>query len=106
MEALTSRTYIGAKEARERGLLAGRTARCECGRTCPSGGTAPGYTEIPFFQYRGLGSQEAEETCVCGKYRVAHGAHAANQGRYACDDFRLRGPSEFDSFYCGCRGWD
>lgn len=108
-EALTRRTYIGSKEARERGLLAGRQARCDCGRTCPSDGTAPGYTEIPFFQYWGPGSEKAEEQCGnpgCGKYRVAHGPDAPHGGRYACAEFRQREPDQFDSFYCGHAGWE
>lgn len=106
-EALTKRAYIGAREAKERGLLAGRQARCDCGRTCPSDGTAPGYTEIPFFQYWGPGSEKAERQCAsCGKYEVAHGPAAPHGGRYACAEWRQRQPDEFDSFYCGCRGWD
>lgn len=88
-------------EAKALGLLSGRQARCSCGATCPSDGTAPGYKDIPFFTYRGPGSKEARESCVCGYYREAHG-----KPNIRCDDFRPRGPAEFDSFYCGCRGWD
>ncbi len=91
MTALTTRTYVGAKEARERGLLAGRQARCSCGQTCASDGAAPGFIDVPFFEYWGPGSMKAEEQCVCGYYRAAHGK---------------REPDQFDSFYCGCRGWD
>lgn len=105
-QALPRRAYIGVNEARSRGLLAGRSARCECGRTCPSDGAPRGHTEPPFLQYWGAGSEKAEEQCVCGKYRVAHGPDAPHQGQYACAEFRQRQPDEFDSFYCGCRGWD
>lgn len=100
-EALPIRTYVGAKEARERGLLAGRMAKCSCGALCPSDGAPRGYTEAPFFQYWGPGSEKAEEQCVCGYYRVAHG-----KPHIPCTEFRQRQPDEFDSFYCGCRGWD
>lgn len=99
--AFAVRTYVGLKEARERGLLTGREARCSCGRTCPSDGTVPGFTDVPFLQYWGPGSEKAEEQCVCGYYRVAHG-----KPHIKCTEFRQREPDRFDSFYCGCRGWD
>lgn len=100
--------FINSSEARSQGLLAGRQARCDCGKLCPSDGPAPGFKgEAPFFVYRGPGSKEALDTCRCGYASVAHTPEVRARNRaLKCETFEARGPSEFDSFYCGCRGCD
>jgi len=82
-----------------------RQARCECGRVNPSSEALPGYKSLPFFEYRGPGSLHATAICKCGYYASAH-AEQPGRKRFACDAFESRGAHEFDSFYCGCRGWD
>lgn len=97
---------ITTAQARERGLLAGRRARCTCGYTCNSDASDSGYTELPFLEYWGPGSKKATEQCKCGYYRAAHTPEAFRGRGIACKTFECREPDEFDSFYCGCRGWD
>lgn len=86
--------------------LAGRCARCVCGKTTPSD------PSLIFFEYRGTGSRVGTETCRhCGYYEVAHkpGGNSAVKGyrnEHICHGFESRGAFEFDSFYCGCGGWD
>jgi hypothetical protein len=78
-----------------------RMARCSCGKTEPSSDKA----QLAFFEFRGVGSKEATETCRhCGYHAVAH--QPEHPRRVACLDFEPRGPQEFDLFYCGCRGWE
>ena len=83
--------------------LSGRLARCSCGNTQPSS------ISLAFFEYLGAGSREALEHCKCGYEVKVHSlprplpTHL--RGRL-CDTFTARGPSEFDRYYCGCRGWD
>lgn len=100
--------FINAGAAREQGLLAGRQARCECGALRPSDGPAIGFKgELPFFVYRGEGSREALDICRCGYATAAHTPEVRSRNRaLTCETFEPRGPHEFDSFYCGCRGWD
>jgi hypothetical protein len=90
-----------------------RTARCYCGAERPSS------PSLAFFEFRGDGSDFAKH-CTCGYAECAHDpAHmetlvhgrdgkrrptVVESGR--CDGFTPRGGAEFDSFYCGCRGWD
>ena len=83
--------------------LEGRIARCGCGQERPSAHS------LPFFQYRGEGSRDAQERCKqCGKYEVAHhpGCSAVSPDQYERHPFEPHGPFEFDGFYCGCSGWD
>lgn len=80
--------------------LAGREARCQCGRTKPSDPD-----RLAFFEYRGPGSREVTETCECGYHKVAHEI-PDRAARLKCKAFKVRGPREFDLFYCGCRGWE
>lgn len=75
--------------------LAGRIAKCGCGATQPS--DSP---DLAFFEYRWPGSRSATDQCVCGYYRMAHGAP-----HIKCSDFQPRG-DQHDLYYCGCRGWD
>lgn len=95
----------GADEVAEQQLnLEGRKAKCSCGRTVDSS------TSLPFFEFKGEGSRFATGICKCGYHECAH--HYSESR--VCKDpvecphggFTPRGPAEFDSFYCGCRGWD
>ena len=88
----------------------GREARCAyCQLVKPSN------ADLAFFEYRGPGSTYAAEHCVCGFGPKAHELReypdrsrpTSNSREYAsCDTFKARGPALYDSFYCGCRGWD
>ena len=90
--------------------LTGRLAKCSCGRTVPSD-----LKQCAFFEYCGPGSRVAAESCKCGYAFVAHTVEGMarnvpsnrktviEQGK--CSGFVARGPLEFDSYYCGCRGW-
>lgn len=88
--------------------LNGRLARCHCGKLEPSS------LDLAFFEYRGEGSPHATTVCVCGFHYVAHIAEgvARNIDKRTvidtgeCSGFVARGAATFDSFYCGCDGWD
>lgn len=84
--------------------MAGRTARCSCGKTKPS----DSWHTLPFFEFRGDGSPSATESCKhCGYFRVAHTPEAmARNNGLKCVNFESHGAWGFDSYYCGCRGWD
>ena len=90
-----------------------RVARCTCGRTTPS--TLDG--SLAFFEFCGEGSPRA--TDICGECHYASCAHdpaymaknvpsnrktVIEQGK--CSGFRPQGMLAFDSYYCGCRGWE
>lgn len=83
-----------------------RQARCTaCGKTVP---TDPG---LPFFRDTGPGSKSATEQCHCGYSLAAHTddperAHVMRACERRGKGIGPRGPLEFDSFYCGCGGWD
>jgi hypothetical protein len=83
-----------------------RIARCECGAERPS---ADRDDLFGFVDY-GPGSREATERCVCGSYCVAHFPDATRVDprtvieRGLCTGFQPKGPRQYDSFYCGCRG--
>ena len=84
--------------------LDGRSAQCpSCKKIEPS------RFEMPFFDYRGVGSFYAENTCgVCGFYKIAHGETNPISKRpgITSHPFSASGPADLDEFYCGCRGWD
>lgn len=88
--------------------LAGRVARCYCGREKPSS------TALGFFEFRGEGSPSAIHICKnCSYSIVAHGPDASvwQNGKTAvqnanCPGFEPHGPWTFDTYYCGCEGWD
>jgi hypothetical protein len=72
---------------------------------------------LPFFRYKGEGSEYATSMCTCGYYRSAHkpvpffdtGKRFPPRLRECIlgRGFTPVGPAEFDEFYCGCAcGWD
>ena len=94
--------------------LLSREARCICGQTVPS----TEHARLAFFEYRGPGSDFAEHSCKhCRYHDVAHGPGKEQDIREGkrprrnvveeghCPGFEA-GPHEYDSYYCGCRGWD
>ena len=90
--------------------MTGRLARCSCGKTEPS------FPALAFFEDRSADSRQANDTCQCGFFKIAHTKEGmANnvpsnrrtvieQGK--CIGFRPHGAWEFDGYYCGCSGWD
>lgn len=81
-----------------------RLAKCGCGVEAPSS------YKLPFFKSHAEGTGEAEDICKCGYHRVAHEYDASRVSKepIVCrvGGFAKRGDRGFDSFYCGCRGWD
>ena len=94
------------REVQDTDGLEGRMAKCpDCGRTVPS------KWSLAFFQYRGASSERALLMCKCGYYKKAHEDDPTNLNRNVikegkCKGFEPHGAYEFDSYYCGCRGWD
>jgi len=87
--------------------LDGRIARCSCGRVAESA------TSLAFFEFRGEGSRSATDSCKHCRYaEVAHRRKRELQAlgdhhlKLVCDHFEPSGSWEYDSWYCGCRGWD
>jgi hypothetical protein len=84
--------------------LEGRFAKCYCGKTMPS--TLDG--SLAFFEYRG-GIQNSCANCGYRDlthlqfYEINPLTQRPNDGK--CMNFVPK-VFEFDSFYCGCRGWD
>ncbi len=81
--------------------LTGRKSECS---TCRAS-IVPSSIDLPFFEYKGSESPHAITKCVCGYYEVAH-EKPRNPHVKVCNQFRPVGPAEFDTYYCGCRGWD
>ena len=83
-------------------MLVGREARCACRKTVPSASACRA-----FFHYRGPGSGVCG---LCGYYDVAHDdQYETNPGTGRPNPKRCAGFIDgmaFDSYYCGCRGWD
>ena len=81
-----------------------RMARCRCGYIRPSSERA----KLFGFTDRSLASEQ--KYCRhCGKYEVAHypGCSQAQPDQYERHQFEPREEAaEFDTFYCGCDGWD
>lgn len=93
------------------GEPARRMARCGCGRTEPSS------KDLAFFKDRSDGSEDAVRSCKhCGYFECAHDSEAMAKNvpnnrqtvieRGLCKGFEPHGTYEFDSYYCGCWGWD
>lgn len=84
--------------------LTNRSASCGYCRT-----QRPSADDLPFFLYRGPGSEYASTQCIsCGYSVVAHTTENWARGRsLICQNFTSNPDGhEFDSYYCGCRGWD
>lgn len=71
----------------------------------------PSRIDLAFFEFKGEGSRIAMERCKeCGFADVAH--EGEKLGKWVRDadvkrhPFVPHGPYEFDSYYCGCYGWD
>ena len=79
-----------------------RLARCVCYKTAPSS------SDLPFFIDRGPGSEYAKTVCVnCGYSITAHRAEIdVRRQQLFCTSFKSGRGHVFDSYYCGCRGWD
>jgi len=89
-------------------LLDGRFARCTCGMKRPSSLALE--DALAFFEYRGPESREAKNGCgTCRYMREAHERKIAHPEqrhlKHVCDDFTPL-EHEYDSFYCGHKGWD
>ena len=79
--------------------LSGRFAQCSYG--CDH--SVPSHAGLPFFEYTGDGSRRAIIECKnCPYYEEAHG----KGHKQVCKNFEPHGAFEFDSYYCGCYGWD
>ena len=84
--------------------LTGRKAACYKG--CA---VVPSSTSLPFFDYLGEGSRRATEDCgKCGMSVSVHQEISPSTGRpgVTTHGFVPCGGAEFDSYYCGCHGWD
>lgn len=85
-----------------------RMARCPyCKTTAPSSERE----RLAFFEDRSAG--RCNDTCRNCRYsKVAHGPNGnprsvAGQSSHVCDRFEpLSEGYEYDTYYCGCRGWD
>jgi hypothetical protein len=104
-ENLRLMAETNAKIAAEREAWTGRWAKCSCGRTEPS-------TED--LAFRQTAAQRAHDRCAqCGYAEVAHTPEVRARKHLVWKmgdghEFVATDPStfEFDTFYCGCRGWD
>lgn len=83
-----------------------RIARCYmCKQEQPSSLGLTG--KLAFYEYMGGGSRIAIETCRCGLYMHVHNDELwAKRPDLTSHEPTPRGALEFDTFYCGCRGWD
>jgi hypothetical protein len=96
--------FPGAETVANTPDLTYRIAQCTCGAKVPSA------TNLAFFEFLGDGSPKALETCRKCHYSLwAHKPH--NQipfegAPFANCTFEPNGGFTFDSYYCGCRGWD
>jgi hypothetical protein len=84
--------------------LEGRKARCSYH------GEVDSDVNLAFFEYRGEGSFLGLHQCGnCRYYDIAHENHLnyhGNRTTCKCTDFVPIGSYEYDSYYCGCRGWE
>lgn len=85
--------------------LADRFAKCSCGATAKSS------EGLAFFEYLGESSNRAKTSCRNCSYGVnTHLELNPSTGRaghkFGACEFQPKGASEYDGYYCGCRGWD
>lgn len=88
--------------------LTHRLARC-----CHNGTIKKSSNDLAFFEYLGPGSERALTLCNCGFTKSAHDYNWPSGNRVSktppqrmCDHFTAHGAWAYDSYYCGCRGWD
>lgn len=94
--------------------LTGRIARCAHAAHGGCKNERPSSVDLPFFKYRGPGSRDATDICVCGYAYVAHTVEGMarnvpsnrktviQDGRCPGGKFVARGPHPTDTYYCGC----
>ena len=82
--------------------LNGRKAKCVyCDNVKPSS------FDLPFFQYRGPDSENANKHCKnCGYHKIAHNPEIKGNNKFICDNFEPKGSWEYDVFNCLCKGTD
>lgn len=91
-----------AYEVAEEPDFSNRKAKCFCGKILPSNPQ-----RMAFFQWRGEGSPAAKENCKHCRYSIiAHQKPRDQVVSSVCRHFEQHGAYEFDTFYCGCKGWD
>jgi hypothetical protein len=80
----------------------GRMARCSCGEMQPSSPDLFGLTDLS------ADGRHANKTCGTCRYSIVAHTDEIQWGPAigVCEEFTPIGGQEFDSFYCGCRGWD
>ena len=80
----------------------GRMAVCSCGEMQPSSADLFGLTDLSADGAR------ASESCGTCRYSiVAHTDEIRSRPHSrVCGEFTPQGEQEFDTYYCGCRGWD
>jgi hypothetical protein len=98
------------------GMLEGRTARCpHCKRQRPSMDVVTG--DLAFFEYRGPGNRDRCDVClVIPAVHDGTDTHGKplRPDSYPARLLAMHPPHEYtdaigatyDSYYCGCRGWD
>lgn len=91
---------MGGAETSRTAELAGRRARCRCGRTTLSSAV------LEHFEYQGPGSRAATEVCICGYHKLAHHEDIQNGAVSPtlrnCPGFQPRGDPGYDLYWCGC----
>lgn len=90
------------KEPADVEIAAGRLAKCaHCNTMVPSS------KDLAFFVDHSAGTEPAELKCKhCGYHKKAHTKEIQSKNRHICANFEPRGDRGFDSYYCGCRGWE
>lgn len=95
----------GTTQVAEAPNLEGRMAKCSCGSKVPS------QMSLAFFEFKGEGSHRGLTTCIeCSGAEVLHRELNPVTGRPGTKTDHAFVPNvagwEFDSYYCGCYGWD
>ncbi len=97
----------------ELAMAAERMARCSYFSHCKSERPSAERANLAFFSCKDADSRDAREVCVSCRYHLE--AHEAGPSRVEprsviqrgmCKGFVAHGAYDFDTFYCGCMGWD
>lgn len=85
--------------------LEGRMAKCSCGNKRPSDWS------LPFFEYKGPGSNAEKTHCKnCGMtvawHKPDHWFRVKYPEKTRCEKFEPGYEYEHDEYYCGCSGWN